>query len=677
MSMKMKKFGRIFATVVTFCITVTMLCLAFTACGGPEPDNPDNPGGQAKVTSIALDTSEVKTEFAFAETFTYAGLKVTATMSDGSTKDVPIGDCRVIAPDMEKSGKRNVSVSYSGQTARYQIVIAQKIIPEISATSLLSIEGENDSVAYRVEAEAIDMETPGAKKAEGVTSFVADAPEDAEITSGGKYLTGFGVKWNYFGFTFESDAEHKDVTVVLRLTYGGEDASINLTDNLNMYLNYAETDDEVTGAIPLTGMVDKGVCAWKDVVIRGVTIPAGTNKLTFEALGNKVPDIDYIDFYVGMRYISSIAEIPSEGTLMKDLETFDTEMASTRKDWADANPDKIVNGLGLETVTKESEGKTTSGGKSVAALDTGSQLSTTLRLAKDATVKLDFIASSTDSYIVKDRWEFYIDGIRLELVEKVDIKGGNPLAGEYWDWNPTCLGIYNLPAGDHLFLVKNTGGACNIDGVLFETVSYDGFDKSGSDLDNQILPHECGNVCPACGGCTDEECADPVCATKCECGDYDVTINGEGSFKAEAESLRDRSGWVMRPDLAEAGHSFTENWSNDFGSGVCAKAFATGSVIKVSVNVTEATTLALSMRMSYYDAETYNWEDTTLTFADQTLTPVPAGAFGHREPADYWKWVDVSLGTISVEAGTYELCFTLVAGPNLDYFEFKTVTEGA
>ena len=84
-----------------------------------------------------------------------------------------------------------------------------------------------------------------------------------------------------------------------------------------------------------------------------------------------------------MRYISSVAEL-TEGTLMKDLETFATEYASTREDWANANPDKIVNGLGLETVTKESEGKTTSGGKSVAALNRGSQLSTTMRLAKDS-----------------------------------------------------------------------------------------------------------------------------------------------------------------------------------------------------------------------------------------------------------------------------------------------------
>ena len=44
-----------------------------------------------------------------------------------------------------------------------------------------------------------------------------------------------------------------------------------------------------------------------------------------------------------MRYISSVVELPgvTEEPKMVDLEDFDTEYASTRKDWADANPDKM------------------------------------------------------------------------------------------------------------------------------------------------------------------------------------------------------------------------------------------------------------------------------------------------------------------------------------------------
>jgi len=625
-----------------------VLASALVACK-PE-ENVDPP--EAKVIGITLDTSEVKTTFAFGETFTYEGLKVIAQMSDETTKAVDLNDCKINVPNMENAGKRNVAVAYEGQTARYQITIEKKKIPEISATSLLNIEGENDSVAYRVEAENIDMAKSGTQLAEGAKSFVAEAPADAEITGGGKYLTGYGVKWNYFGFTFTSDKEYTGVTLVFRVAYSGSKATLNIAENLNVYLNYNDEGEAVTGQLSAIGTVESGVCKWKDVVVRNVTIPAGTNKLTFEALSGEVPDIDYVDFYVGMRYIGSVAELPAEGKFMKDLETFDTEFASTRKDWADANPDKIVNGLGLETVTKESEGKTTSGGKSVAALNAGSQLSTTLRLAQDSTVKLNFIAANSASYIVKNMWEFYIDGVKLEMVEEVDIVGGNPATGEYWDWIPTCLGTYNLSEGDHLFLVKNVGGACNIDGVEFEVISSGSFDPSGCDLDKQT----------------------PVEPPKPDT--VDLTIAGGGTYKIEVEKL-DTTNWVLREDLAAAGMGFTENWSNDFGSGACAKGFTDGTVITATVKVEQDCTLTLSMRMSFYNDAVYDFSHTKITFAGQTLTPVPAGEFGHREASDYWKWVDVALGTVEVKAGEYEFKMETNGGMNLDYFMFTNDSEPA
>lgn len=373
----------------------------------------------------------------------------------------------------------------------------------------------------------------------------------------------------------------------------------------------------------------------------------GTNTLTFDALSDNIPDIDYIDFYVGMRYISSVAEL-TEGTLMKDLETFDTEYASTREDWANANPDKIVNGLGLETVTKESEGKTTSGGKSVAALNRGSQLSTTMRLAKDSTIKLEFIAAKVDDYKVKENWEFYIDGFKLELVEDRNIKGGNAAAGEYWDWIATNLGSYNLTEGDHFFLIKNTGSDCNIDGVQFTVVSSGSYDESGSALDNQKKPEP-------------------------EPSKADLEISADGEYKIEAENL-DKTNWVLRKDLADAGMGFTESWSNDFGLGTSVRGLTNGTVITATVEVKKAIKdLRVGMRMSYYDSETYDFSNTVITFAGQTLTPVPTGTFGHRDGSDYWKWVDVSLGKVDLEVGTYTFSMTTNGGFNLDYFSFSNL----
>lgn len=414
-------------------------------------------------------------------------------------------------------------------------------------------------------------------------------------------------------------------------------------------MNREVVDGEEKGELSLVGSLEKGECTWKDIVIRNVALKEGTNTLTFDALSNDIPDIDYIDFYVGMRYISSVAEL-TEGTLMKDLETFDTEYASTREDWANANPDKIVNGLGLETVTKESEGKTTSGGKSVAALNKGSQLSTTMRLAKDSTIKLEFIAAKVDDYKVKENWEFYIDGFKLELVEDRNIKGGNAAAGEYWDWIATDLGSYNLTEGDHFFLIKNTGSDCNIDGVQFTVVSSGSYDESGSALDNQKKPEP-------------------------EPSKADLEISADGEYKIEAENL-DKTNWVLRKDLADAGMGFTESWSNDFGSGTSVRGLASGSVVTATVEVKKAIKdLRVGMRMSYYESETYDFSSTIITFAGQTLTPVPAGTFGHRDGSDYWKWVDVSLGKVDLEVGTYTFSMTTNGGFNLDYFSFSNLAN--
>lgn len=433
------------------------------------------------------------------------------------------------------------------------------------------------------------------------------------------------------------------------MAYSGSKSSIDVQNNLKVYMNREVVDGEEKGELSLVGSLDKGECTWKDIVIRNVTLKEGTNTLTFDALSNDIPDIDYIDFYVGMRYISSVAEL-TEGTLMKNLETFDTEYASTREDWANANPDKIVNGLGLETVTKESEGKTTSGGKSVAALNRGSQLSTTMRLAKDSTIKLEFIAAKVDDYKVKENWEFYIDGFKLELVEDRNIKGGNAAAGEYWDWIATDLGSYNLTEGDHFFLIKNTGSDCNIDGVQFTVVSSGSYDESGSALDNQKKPEP-------------------------EPSKADLEISADGEYKIEAENL-DKTNWVLRKDLADAGMGFTESWSNDFGSGTSVRGLASGSVVTATVEVKKAIKdLRVGMRMSYYESETYDFSSTIITFAGQTLTPVPAGTFGHRDGSDYWKWVDVSLGKVDLEVGTYTFSMTTNGGFNLDYFSFSNLAN--
>lgn len=614
------------------------------ACAPSDPGPGPGPDDSATVESLVLDASGAKTTFAYGEEFTYDGLKVTAKMSDGSEKEVPTDECRISAPSMSSPGQRRVTVSYGGKSAQYTITVQERVIPDISSQSLVDIVGENESAPYRVEAENIDMETPGVKLADGYDAFVADAAEAGEgeeeiVVSGDKYLTGYGVTGNYFGFTFTADKAYQEVTMVLRVSAPADEA-ISLGEELALYLNY-ESDETTHGQISLEGMsVAAGAQSWADVVIRGLSIPAGTNELTFDVLGEVAVDLDYIDFYVGARYISSVVELTEEveDTLFIDLEDIDSEKAYTRPDFAAAHgwpEDRIF----LETVSNEAQAANTSRGTSVAALATGSQLSTTLRLGQDATVELKIKVASVEQYIVKDNWSFLIDGYTLNGVDDVNIQDGNPGANEYWLWKEVSLGIYNLTAGDHLFQLNVVGGSCNIDGLFFDVISYGSFDESGVDIDKQ--PE-----------------AEP---------DPEAALTKNGVVRLEAENLRYRDGWVMRDDAT----SFTESWNRGGESGVCLKGFTAESEIKAVIEVQEATTVSISFRMSYYDSETFDFGKSVITLAGQPLTATAEGAFGHDVPDDYWKWNTVNLGPVEVEAGVHTLSIVFNdKGMNLDYFEF-------
>lgn len=199
-------------------------------------------------------------------------------------------------------------------------------------------------------------------------------------------------------------------------------------------------------------------------------------------------------------------------------------------------------------------------------------------------------------------------------------------------------------------MIKNTGSDCNIDGVQFTVVSSGSYDESGSALDNQKKPEP-------------------------EPSKADLEISADGEYKIEAENL-DKTNWVLRKGLADAGMGFTESWSNDFGSGTSIRGLTNGSVITATIEVKKAIKdLRVGMRMSYYDSETYDFSNTVITFAGQTLTPVPAGTFGHRDGSDYWKWVDVSLGKVDLEVGTYTFSMTTNGGFNLDYFSFSNLAN--
>lgn len=622
-------------------IILAISCVAtFTACGNKDPEP-----SKTTVASISVNADKAKTVFEFGETFTAEGLVVTATMSDNTTKNVELSDCRINEPVMTMVGTRNVTVVYEAKTARYQITIKQKEIPAISQTSLVDITSVNDSVPYRVEAENIDMVTPGVKKAPGIENFIATAPEGSEITSGGKYLTGFNVIWNYFGFTFNASEKYENVTLVFRVA--NKNATSISADSVKAYLNFAQDETgTASGEISLENyVIQPGVCQWSDIVIRGITIPQGTNTLTFEVQGDTAFDLDYVDFYVGMRYISSVVEISEKTTIRKEFEDFDTEKAFTRVDVANAHGLKDGE-LFIEAATKESAGKTTSGGMAVGAVGKGSQVSTTLRLAQDASVVIKMVATKTGSYFVKDNWKFSIDGIELKLCETLDINGGNPSTGEWWDWFSTSVGEYNIPAGDHFFLVEAIGADCNLDTIDFEIVSIGEYSETGADLDAQTPDPE---PIPEGNGIVIKN---------------DATTGT--SYKLEAEDLD------LSTLIPQAGFStpVTESFTGGKGLGGIGGGYQSFTVksekdINVAIKIAFAKNEGGSI-LNYVKNVKVNGK--ALTLSDGTISQ------GTTENP-YWNVTNVQLAVVKIKANTvYEFSVYVNSG-NLDGYVIEVVDE--
>lgn len=67
-----------------------------------------------EITALALDTSNVTTQFDLNSEFNYTGLVVTGTVDGVSGTAIPSGDYSVSTPDMTSQGQKTVKVTYTG-----------------------------------------------------------------------------------------------------------------------------------------------------------------------------------------------------------------------------------------------------------------------------------------------------------------------------------------------------------------------------------------------------------------------------------------------------------------------------------------------------------------------------------------------------------------------------------
>lgn len=558
-----KNKKRFLATAIACLMVVPAAAFTLTACDDDNPIQSQIP--EKAVTSIKLDTSNAKTKFNWGEEFTAAGLKVIGIMSDGTEEELPLSECTISTPDMRAVGDRSVQVTYKGRRTNYIINVSERVMPRINRTPVFEITGETPQTTYKVEGEAIDMQTPGAEASGG--EFIVTAEDEG--VSDGKYLANYGTKGNYFGFAFTAEQEYKNVTIVFRAMNPTADA-LGLGTNMTVYHNYknwAENGEidvkDLSTLTPATAGEEGTItCTWEDRLIRGVTLTEGENTLTFEVSGGQVVCIDYIEFYVGTVYEGNRTELSGEGLFVKEFEDFNLEKVINREDIKQAH--NLKDGeLYIETPADEFV-ENTSGGKSVASPAKGTEMSTLLCLDDKATVEIFLTAAypaSAGSVYIRDNWEFYIDGVKLRNVESKDIGSGSHLNGEWWNWQDTSLGLVDLEAGNHLFVAKVVGAqSFNCDCFKFDVKSYGSFIER---VEGDLIIDE---------------------------------VTEDKAYVLEAEVL-DNSEVITRPDFINAGHAsgtYVTAKDDNASGGNRIYGFDTGSKFYFKVYATEECTVNIS-----------------------------------------------------------------------------------
>ena len=116
---------------------------------GAEEKESETEKVEVTLLNIAVTSKPTKTTYYVGDSFSKSGLKVTASYSDGTTKDVTSG-VTVSTPDTSTSGTKTVTVFYEGKTSSFTITV-QSIRVSLNKTSTTIIEGETEKITATTE----------------------------------------------------------------------------------------------------------------------------------------------------------------------------------------------------------------------------------------------------------------------------------------------------------------------------------------------------------------------------------------------------------------------------------------------------------------------------------------------------------------------------------------------
>ncbi|MBQ8414191.1 MAG: hypothetical protein IJX58_02970, partial [Clostridia bacterium] len=231
---------------------------------------------------------------------------------------------------------------------------------------------------------------------------------------------------------------------------------------------------------------------------------------------------------------------------------------------------------------------------------------------------------------------------------------------QWWNVSNVQVATINLKAGEiYTFQVGVNCG--NLDGYVLEVV--------------EIVPaHECESICTACGKCTDAECAEAACESKCaghaidatiSTDDVAVTLEGE-SWNYADDTIVTRSDFI--PSIGAG------NLKNEPGNGAtCIFAFTAGTKFVLNIEAVSDMTVDLLLRGAT-DAAGYDVASKLAVTVNGKSVSGGYGSLTGSGDKPYWDWQTVCLGKIDLVKGVNEITITVLDGhPNIDWVRLVPV----
>ena len=184
-------------------------------------------GGKPAVTlaSIAVTTPPTKTEYYVNQAFDKTGMQITATFSDGSTRDVT-NECDISPAQFTSNGKQQVTITYEDQTTTTTVTVfgLQSITVTNGPTKTEYTTGETFDTAG-IELTATYTDGSNTKDVTGIKTYITASSEPFQTPNDSTEVT----------ITYTNDyGETASTTVPVKVTQVGIESEDNYTIPANV-----------------------------------------------------------------------------------------------------------------------------------------------------------------------------------------------------------------------------------------------------------------------------------------------------------------------------------------------------------------------------------------------------------------------------------------------------------